>query len=131
MMNQEEMRHVPVNDEDEDEQVGGLVEHQIDHTMSPFEHFQILRTHLSAYKNDYVNRELRIGATVISAERATKPEHKAGWAKRNLQYHTELNAFSDHILSIKNMMAEVWGQLKPWQRWYFKALNFVTGKGRY
>lgn len=103
-------------------------EHELDNTLSAHERYNFLRDQQQAFLNDFVNREIRIGATVISAGRTNDVNSIGAWGERNKQYHQELNAFLDHIKSIRFLMYQVWKQLPITSKIWFTAKDLFQGR---
>jgi hypothetical protein len=87
-------------------------EFAVDHdVMSPIDHFKLLVTQLDAFKNDYVNREIRAGALAQKYVRGVPKTKASGLLMQYNNYCDEVNAFADHIYKIRVIMSEVWPKL--------------------
>lgn len=84
--------------------------------ISPPEHFKLLITHLEAYKNDYVSREIKAKGMSEKYKKGL-PQGQALEVKNVFdRYDKERIAFGHHIVMIREIMLEVWEKMsKPEQ----------------
>jgi len=82
--------------------------------LSASDHFKLLVTHLDAYKNDYVAREIKANAIAKRYLIGTAEKAAAVQMKNNYdQYKKERDALGRHISVIREIMLEVWEKLTP------------------